>query len=96
MEAIWKYVLDNQSRGREGQVITMPYMSRVLDVQMQGCRPVLWALVDVGPNVRTVERRFVLVETGEERDDLGAYHGTFQEDTMVYHLFEIYDRGEPF
>lgn len=95
MEAIWKYTLDRQSRGREGQVIMMPYGGRVLDVQIQGCRPVLWALVDVGPNVRMEERRFILVTTGQESVGFGAYYGTFQEDTMVWHLFEIYGE-EPF
>lgn len=97
MRVIWKYVLDEQSRGREGQVITMPYMSMLLDVQMQGCRPVLWALVDVGPRVRTEERRFILVGTGEERDFSNtAYQGTFQDGVLVFHLFEVFGRREPF
>ena len=93
MEAIWKYVLDRQSRGREGQVITMPLCARVLDVQMQGCRAVLWALVNADPNARMEERRFILVGTGEERDRFGAYHGTLQDGATIYHLFEIFGEG---
>ena len=97
MRVIRKYVLDERSRDGEGQAITMPYGSMLLDVQMQGCRPVLWALVDVGPRVRTEERRFILVKTGEERDDFArtAYKGTFQNGTLVYHLFEKFGE-EPF
>ena len=89
MRVIWKYKLD-PVQGKT-QSIMMPCWSNILDVQMQGSEPVLWALVD--PSTPMEEREFLLVWTGEERDDLGdiGYIGTFQAGPVVWHLFEKFD-----
>lgn len=95
MKVVWKYKLDPvKSRlgpVEEVQSIYMPRNSNVLDVQMKGSEPVLWALVD--PESLAEERQFLLVWTGEERSDLdSAVHiGTFQAGPTAWHLFEKFE-----
>ena len=86
MKVIWKYELEH--KGEDAQSIWMPHGAKILDVQMQGKEPVMWALVD--SSVPMEERQFLLAWTGEERPDLdiAGYIGTFQAGPMVWHLFE--------
>ena len=92
MKTIWKYELEPGKT----QSIWMPGYANILDVQLQGSNPVLWALVD--PAIPNEERRFQLVWTGEEMSNLeySGYIGTFQAGPTVWHLFEEYEDELPF
>lgn len=80
--------------------IVMPKDAEILTVQLQGGKPVLWALVEtetaIAPNV---DRHFELLVTGGPLDthdalafDAGRlrYVNTFQFNdwALVYHLFQ--------
>lgn len=83
---IWKY--DVHPGPFELQ---LPRGARVLDVQMQGNKPVMWVLLD--KDDPKVERAFFTLGTGHtiegaRYDDL-RHRGTFQmPDGLVFHLFE--------
>lgn len=69
--------------------IEMPEYARILCVQVQKTRPMIWALVDES---RPMElRRFYLRGTGHPfpEADHAEYVGTFQmiEEGLVFHLF---------
>ena len=83
--SIWKYPVE------VGEfALRMPKGAQVLDVQIQGREPVMWAIVDTAAE-REV-RRFRIYGTGHpyevQRD---KYIGTFQLDSgsLVFHLFEV-------
>ena len=82
MKTIWKFPLEIVDR----QPVSIPVGAQLLDVQMQGDQPCLWALVDTeSPRITLVVR---IYGTGHEiRDDPGLYLGTFQERTLVFHVF---------
>ena len=71
-------------------VVKMPRAARLLDVQVQGGTPFVWALVDT--DAPLVRRRFALRGTGHPADDLetAAHVGTFQlqNGALVFHLFD--------
>lgn len=80
---IFKYPV---SQGRFSH--SLPRGSKILDVQVQGSRPVMWVLIDQSRTEET--RHFVTVPTGMEFDtrDLD-YVGTFQlSERLVFHLFQ--------
>lgn len=84
MQTIWKYpvVLDDEFELR------MPAGARLLTVQVQQGKPVLWALVN--PDVPQKTRRFRLYGTGQPLPDApGEYVGSFQVHggALVFHLF---------
>lgn len=86
MKTIWKYPV------QMGDTFTlkMPITARVLDVQIQHGRPVLWALVDTDSPISM--RGFKVYATGEEMTNLlptDEYLGTFQvrELGLVFHLY---------
>jgi hypothetical protein len=71
-------------------VIMMPKGARILSVQVQHGKPVLWALVD--HNAPEVKRRFAVRGTGHDIDGLvGEFVGTFQlrDGRLVFHLFDL-------
>lgn len=85
LRAIWKYPLP-----RPREAITIPVGARILDLQMQGDVPTLWALVD--PEAPIQERRFIGVATGQifHAEHGQDYIGTFQMASgLVFHLFEV-------
>lgn len=70
-------------------VIPMPAHAELLDVQVQGGGPVLWALVD--PEEPTVFRTFDVFGTGWELPSkltAEEYVATFQTGPLVFHVFE--------
>ena len=83
MKRTWKYDVVMLDRF----TVNMPTGAQLLDVQMQGKAPVVWALVD--PSRERADRTFRLLGTGEEGDMTGyAYVGTFQwRMGLVFHLF---------
>lgn len=84
---IWKWdlaVADLQS-------LSLPKGAKLLTVQAQYGRPVLWALVDVMAPAEC--RVFAAYGTGNPMPDgdPGAYVGTYQlrDGAMVFHVFEV-------
>lgn len=71
-------------------IIDMPSGARLLDVQVQGEDPMLWAVVD--PKAPVVPREFYLRGTGHDAAGLDAkpYVGTFRlrGGRLVFHLFD--------
>jgi hypothetical protein len=85
VKTIWKYPLQP-----DVTTLDMPQGAQVLTVQVQGNRPVLWALVD--PCQLKRKRRFAVFGTGHDiPDEVGKYIGTFQllDGGLVFHLFEV-------
>lgn len=85
---VWKFTVKPET----DFAIEMPVGAQILTVQMNGSKPMFWALVK--PSNLTEVRRFSCYGTGhaiERLDDL-KYIGTFQMDItamiMVFHLFE--------
>jgi hypothetical protein len=83
--AVWKWVLEPALNE-----ISMPRGARILTVQLQGDKPVVWALVD--PNAPCEVRKLRAVATGIEWScDAFHYIGTFQFNhavPLVFHVFE--------
>lgn len=92
IKTIWKFPI----RIDDEQVIEMPEDAIILDIQMQGDTPCLWALVEPGNPVK--ERKILVAGTGHEREDLAgpAIHiGSFQMlgGRLVFHAFELLSPG---
>ena len=73
-------------------IIDLPLRAKILNVDMQGSKLVLWALVN--PEFPTKERRFRLAGTGhliEEDTTQLEYINSFkmQGGTFIFHVFEI-------
>lgn len=66
--------------------------AEILDVQMRGVRPWLWALLN--PENQPEQRSFIIYGTGHAiqfpREEL-EYIGTFQQfgGRLIWHLFEV-------
>ncbi|HEY2849881.1 MAG TPA: hypothetical protein VGI97_08395 [Gemmatimonadaceae bacterium] len=87
-KAIYKYALPIA----DYFLLMPPAGARFLDVQTQGNRPQLWALVD--PSAPQTMRHFMLRGTGhnvtaEDEQRFSEYVGTFQLSggQLVFHLF---------
>lgn len=80
---IWKYPLHDPV-----SEIYLPAMSQVLDIQMQGGMPVLWAMIC--PANPMVTRRFRAIMTGEDFNPAGLrYIRSVQDDDFVIHFYEV-------
>lgn len=76
-----------------GESVGMPAGARILDVQMQGFRPYLWALVDEDAIGTPTARAIAVYGTGAPIDgDPGHYVGTFQDGVFVWHVFDCTPR----
>lgn len=82
---IWKYII-----GPGKDPILMPEGAEILTVQTQNENACIWALVD--PGAPKTERYFDTYSTGYEIPcDMGIdrkYIGTFQMESLVFHVFE--------
>jgi hypothetical protein len=84
---IYKYPLAVEDK----QKLVMPVGAKILSVQMQFDRPVLWAMVDERPETVEETRTFVIVCTGNPvPDDVRWFLGTVQaaHGHIVFHVFE--------
>lgn len=82
IKSIWKYVLQPEC------VIDMPKGAKCLTVQMQHGQPMMWALVD--PTAPREDRHFIVLGTGHGGEvEYSGYVGTWQDGSLVFHLFEI-------
>ena len=82
---IWKWTLEVTDM----QSLLMPKGARLLDVQMQGGVPRLWALV--GEHTQNEQRHFAMYGTGHPvPEEPGDYVASFQIDdgALVFHVFE--------
>lgn len=83
MRTIWKFPLEWIRR----QTVEMPASARILTVQVQRGNLYLW--VDLFTGHESVNRRFVIVGTGNEITEEGlTYLATVQIDDFVWHIFE--------
>jgi hypothetical protein len=82
VNTIWKYPLSPET------IVSMPIGAVPLTVQMQAGRPTMWALVN--PDVQCQDRVFKVLGTGHDGDvDAKDYIGTWQDGSLVFHLFEM-------
>ena len=83
---IWKYPV---SLGEFK--VDMPQGAKILDVQIQGNDPVIWAIVE--PDNIIVKYHFFALPTGGEIDvppPISKHIGTFQlPNGLVFHLFYL-------
>ena len=81
---IWKFPLVITDR----QVVSVPVGAQMLDVQMQGDTPCLWAMCREAsePQPRTI----AIYGTGNPLPATpGRYIATFQESAFVWHVFDL-------
>jgi hypothetical protein len=84
MKTIWKWDLEREVK------LEMPDESKILCIQTQGGRPMIWAMVDT--EKPRVHRTFRIYGTGFSLpDNPGDYIGTFlvENDAFVFHVFEV-------
>lgn len=86
MSTIWKYALEDKINH-----LDLPQSAQILDVQLQGDIPTLWALVD---ETAPTERRVIVgIGTGETITgslDLLSHISTVQtEGGFVWHICEV-------
>ncbi len=82
---IYKFQLSVVDR----QTVMMPAGAKLLDVQMQGDSPCIWALLN--DQTEYEPRHFAIYGTGNPvPDDPGVYVATFQMHggALVWHVFE--------
>ena len=86
MKTIWKYQLEVT----DTQEISIPCNSKILSVQTQRNKPVMWVLID--PDTEKFTKKFRIYGTDHpiETNDL-IYIGTFQldEGSFIGHVFEL-------
>lgn len=84
MEKIFKFPLKLTNIT---QILHMPSGAEIMDFQMQGKVPTVWAIV--GADMPIVTRYFFIRGTGHEVDCRSYdYIGTSQDEQFVWHLFE--------
>jgi len=87
MRTVYKYPVEIN----EMFTIELPEDAEILDVQLQGNYPTLWALLDT--ESPTVKRVFRLAGTGHPIPSIEILEhiGTFQMagGTLVWHVFEL-------
>lgn len=88
MKSIWKFLLNSDST----TILLMPKDAKILSIQIQNDRPVMWVMVDTDSEFE--KRRFEPIMTGQEfeinRSDQ-RYIGTYQmlRGMYVVHVFEM-------
>jgi len=83
---IWKWEIEVTDH----QVLTLPAMAQILDVQMQGDKCCLWALCD--EKAEYEPRKLAIYGTGNPMpNNTGEYIATFQMagGELVFHAFEF-------
>jgi len=88
MTSIWKYRLPCEP-GDGIKPVKVPGGAELLCMQLQDDIPTLWFRVT--PDAPLMDRLFQVVATGQSMGDdkLRSYVGTWQEDGLVWHVFEI-------
>jgi len=84
MSVVWKFVIEDPETP-----VSMPARADILHVASQEGKVCIWALVD--PSAPKVERRFVVVVTGDSVPPYcGRFHGTvlLHGGTVVLHVWD--------
>jgi hypothetical protein len=96
MKMIYKYPLGMDIHHNAVYEIEMPKAAKILDIQIQGDIPVIWAIVN--PNKEKRKYVFHVFGTGFEMGDYDKKHydyvGTIQQTrmtTLVWHIFEVHE-----
>lgn len=97
MKMIYKYPLGMDIHHNAVYEIEMPKAAKILDIQVQGNIPVIWAIVN--PKKETRKYEFHVFGTGFEMQDYDKKHyeyvGTVQQanmvNTLVWHVFEVHE-----
>jgi hypothetical protein len=96
MKMIYKYPLGMDIRHNAVYEIEMPKAAKILDIQVQGDIPVIWAIVN--PDKEKRKYVFHVFGTGYEMYDYDKKHydyvGTVQQTGMtnlVWHIFEVHE-----
>jgi hypothetical protein len=84
---VWKYPVTFKMNA-----IRMPYGAYLLDVQLQGGNPVLWARVDPAHERTT---RFIYVCGTGHAAPQGQHVATWQEGSLVWHAFDCGEEVKP-
>jgi hypothetical protein len=98
MKMIYKYPLSMDIHHNLVAELEMPKSAKILDIQMQGNMPVIWAIV----NPKKEKRKYIfhVFGTGFELEDYDKKHyeyvKTVQQHTLmgsilVWHIFEVHD-----
>jgi hypothetical protein len=94
---IWKFPIQRMERE---QKIEVPKGSKILTMQLQHNEPCVWVMVD--PDVKEKEAlKIMTFATGnridKERPAFLIYIGTYQlyGGSLVFHVFEDLEKGEP-
>jgi len=96
MKMIFKYPLGEDIHHNAIFEIEMPRAAKILDIQVQGHTPVIWAIV----NPKKEKRKYVfhVFGTGFEMKDYDKknyeYIATIQaghSNTLTWHIFEIHE-----
>lgn len=88
MRTIYKYQLE---LAEHIQPIQMPVAADLLHAEMQGCVPLIWAMVD--PDAPETTRAFRLIGTGWPigEDETRLDHiSTVRDREFVWHIFEVF------
>lgn len=97
MKMILKYPLGMNIHHNAVYEVDMPRGAKILDVQLEGDMPVIWAIVN--PKRETRKYVFQVFATGFEMHDYEKknfhYLATVQQKgltTFVWHIFEVYEQ----
>jgi 3-polyprenyl-4-hydroxybenzoate decarboxylase len=85
---IWKIQLKKERT----QLVKMPQISEIMDIQMQGGNPVMWFLTN--PESKEIEVKINMYGTGwetHERASKDEYLSTVQDGKFVWHFFMNYE-----
>lgn len=98
MKMIYKYPMGMEIHHNAVIEMDLPKGAKILDIQMQGLIPMLWAIVN--PKHETRKRTFHVFGTGFEMSDYDKKHydyiTTVQQSTvlggpLVWHVFEVHE-----
>ena len=96
MKMIFKYPLGMDIHHNAVFEIEMPRNAKILDIQVQGSIPVLWAIVN--PNKEKRKYSFHVFGTGFEMTDYEKKHYDYVKtvqtghlNALVWHIFEVHE-----
>ena len=98
MKSIYKYPLGHDIHHNAVYEIEMPKAAKILDIQVQGSMPVIWAIV----NPKKEKRNYVfhVFGTGFEMPDYDKKHYVYVKTVqmtnmvgipLVWHIFEVHE-----
>lgn len=96
MKMIFKYPIHTDIHHNAVIEVEMPKSAKILDIQIQGSIPVLWAIVN--PKKETRKYIFHVFGTGFEMSEYEKKHYEYRKtvqmghlNSMVWHIFEVHE-----